>query len=61
MTYSDEQRKAAESTKKHFNSLLREKGRSEVVTEITPAPEYFIAEDYRTLHANARDSGKGGF
>ncbi len=51
MYYTEEQKKAAEETKTHFNALLKEKGFGEVVTEIEPAKTYYLAEDYRELYA----------
>jgi len=40
--YSDEQRKTAEETKERYATAI---GRP-IVTEIVPAPEFYIAEDY---------------
>ncbi len=48
--YTEEQKKAAEETKTHFNALLKEKGFGEVVTEIEPAKTYYLADDYRELY-----------
>lgn len=45
--YNDEQKKLAEQTRDHFNSLLKEAGRNSTTTEILPAPQYNYAEEYR--------------
>lgn len=50
MYYSDEQKKAAEETKAHFDGLLKAKGRNACVTEIVTAPKYYLAEDYRKFY-----------
>eukprot|EP00737_Agarophyton_chilense_P000572 gb/GEZJ01000639.1/.p1 GENE.gb/GEZJ01000639.1/~~gb/GEZJ01000639.1/.p1 ORF type:complete len:252 (-),score=25.28 gb/GEZJ01000639.1/:854-1609(-) len=52
--YNEEQRKAAEETRNHFNTILKEAGRNGIATEIQPAPQYFYAEEYHQqyLHKN---------
>lgn len=47
--YDDAQKAAAEKSRNWFNSLLKAAGRNAIVTEISPAPEYFFAEEYRKL------------
>lgn len=47
--YDNEQKKLAEATRDHFNEILKSNGRGPCTTEIEPAPEYFIAEQYRKL------------
>lgn len=47
--YDDEQKRQAEETRDHFNSILKAAGRNACSTEIKPAVEYYLAEDYRKL------------
>jgi len=44
--YSEEQKKVAEASKAVYEQALEAKGRGPIVTEIVPAPEFYIAEDY---------------
>eukprot|EP00177_Eucheuma_denticulatum_P007422 GFKZ01013512.1.p1 GENE.GFKZ01013512.1~~GFKZ01013512.1.p1 ORF type:complete len:251 (+),score=28.12 GFKZ01013512.1:106-858(+) len=58
--YNDEQKKLAEQTRDHFNTLLKEGGRNPIVTEIAPAPTYFFAEDYHQQYLQKNPNGYCG-
>lgn len=45
--HNETQKKLAEETAQHFNTLLKAAGRNAVTTEIKAAGEYYYAEDYR--------------
>lgn len=44
-TYSEEQAKSAETSKMNYQSQLHQAGFSKITTEISPAPEFYYAED----------------
>jgi peptide-methionine (S)-S-oxide reductase len=45
-TFTPEQKKAAEASKKMYDAELRKKGFRPVTTEVIAAPEFYFAEDY---------------
>jgi len=45
-TYSDAQRRAAETSRERYQEALGASGHGEITTEIVDAPEFFYAEDY---------------
>ncbi len=45
-TFTDEQAKAAESSKAMYDAALKAKGMGAITTEIAPAPPFYFAEDY---------------
>ena len=54
----EEQRRAAESSRETYQRALRAAGRGEITTEITPAPEFYYAEEY---HQQYLDKNPGGY
>ena len=54
----EEQRRAAESSREAYQRALRAAGRGEITTEITPAPEFYYAEEY---HQQYLDKNPGGY
>ena len=45
-TFSAEQKKAAEASKKMYEAELKKKGFRGITTEVVDAPEFYFAEDY---------------
>jgi peptide-methionine (S)-S-oxide reductase len=45
-TFTPEQKKAAEASKKMYEAELKKKGFKPITTEIVDAPEFYFAEDY---------------
>jgi peptide-methionine (S)-S-oxide reductase len=54
----EEQRRAAESSRDAYQRALHAAGRGEITTEITPAPEFYYAEEY---HQQYLDKNPGGY
>jgi len=54
----EEQRRAAESSREAYQRALTAAGRGEITTEITPAPEFYYAEEY---HQQYLDKNPGGY
>jgi len=59
-TTSDEQHAAAESSKQRYEEALRAAGRSELTTEILPAPDFYYAEDYHQQYLAKNPGGYCG-
>jgi len=57
--HSDEQRAAAEESKVAFGKKLSEAGYPEITTEITPAPEFYFAEDYHQQYLSGNKNPNG--
>src|SRR5579859_271736 len=57
--HSDEQRAAAEESKVAFQKKLSEAGYPEITTEITPAPEFYFAEDYHQQYLSGNKNPNG--
>jgi peptide-methionine (S)-S-oxide reductase len=58
--YSDEQRRAAEESKKAYQARLTAAGYGAITTEIAPAPEYYLAEDYHQQYLAKNPHGYCG-
>ena len=54
----EEQRRAAEASREAYERALRAAGHGEITTEITPAPEFYYAEEY---HQQYLDKNPGGY
>jgi len=59
-TFSPEQKKAAEASKKMYDAELKKKGFRPVTTEIVVAPEFYFAEDYHQQYLAKNPSGYCG-
>jgi peptide-methionine (S)-S-oxide reductase len=58
--YTDEQRKAAESSRDAFQRELSKAGHGPITTEILPAPEFYYAEDYHQQYLAKNPGGYCG-
>lgn len=58
--YNDTQRKAAEASKRDYETALRKKGYGAVTTEILDAPEFYFAEDYHQQYLAKNPRGYCG-
>jgi peptide-methionine (S)-S-oxide reductase len=58
--YSDDQRRAAESSRDRFQRELNAAGYGRVTTEILPAPEFYYAEDYHQQYLAKNPGGYCG-
>ena len=58
--YGDDQRKAAEASRDAYQQTLRDAGYGDFTTEITPAPEFFYAEDYHQQYLAKNPNGYCG-
>jgi peptide-methionine (S)-S-oxide reductase len=56
--HNEDQRRAAESSRDAYQRALRAAGHGEITTEITPAPEFYYAEEY---HQQYLDKNPGGY
>jgi peptide-methionine (S)-S-oxide reductase len=54
---NEEQRKAAEDSKRMFQARLTGAGHGAITTEILPAPEFFYAEDYHQQYLAKNPGG----
>jgi peptide-methionine (S)-S-oxide reductase len=54
---SDEQRDAAELSRKRYQEKLSETGYGEITTEIEPAPEFYYAEPYHQQYLSKNPGG----
>jgi len=59
-TYSDEQKKMAEKTKKTYQEALTIKGHGLITTEILDAPEFYYAEEYHQQYLAKNPGGYCG-
>lgn len=59
-TYSDEQRKLAESSRDAYQSELDAAGYSKITTEILDAPEFYYAENYHQQYLAKNPGGYCG-
>jgi len=59
-TFSPEQKKAAEASKKMYDAELKKKGFRPVTTEIVDAPDFYFAEDYHQQYLAKNPSGYCG-
>jgi peptide-methionine (S)-S-oxide reductase len=59
-TYSDEQRQAAEASRKLFTDRLHESGYGDITTEIEDAPAFYYAEPYHQQYLGKNPNGYCG-
>ena len=59
-TYSEAQNQDAETTKAHYQNMLKEKGYPAITTEIKPASQFYYAEDYHQQYLAKNPSGYCG-
>jgi peptide-methionine (S)-S-oxide reductase len=59
-TFSDEQARAAEQSRKDFQQNLAEAGFGAITTEIQAAPSFFFAEDYHQQYLAKNPGGYCG-
>jgi len=59
-TFDDEQRQAAEASRKLFADKLHEAGYGEITTEITDAPAFYYAEPYHQQYLGKNPNGYCG-
>jgi peptide-methionine (S)-S-oxide reductase len=58
--YTDEQRRAAETSREAFQAELQRAGYGRITTEIVPAPEFYYAEDYHQQYLAKNPGGYCG-
>lgn len=58
--YDDEQRRAAETSREAYQAKLHTAGFTDITTEITPAPEFYYAEDYHQQYLSKNPNGYCG-
>jgi peptide-methionine (S)-S-oxide reductase len=58
--FNDVQREAAERSREVYQNRLREKDYGRITTEITPAPEFYYAEDYHQQYLAKNPDGYCG-
>jgi peptide-methionine (S)-S-oxide reductase len=58
--YDENQKLAAEASRKTYQRRLREAGLGEITTEILPAPEFYFAEDYHQQYLAKNPHGYCG-
>jgi peptide-methionine (S)-S-oxide reductase len=59
-TFNEAQLKAAEESKKQYETALKSKGYSQITTEIFTAPEFYFAEDYHQQYLAKNPRGYCG-
>jgi peptide-methionine (S)-S-oxide reductase len=59
-TFSEEQRKLAEDSRRAYQALLSESGRGTISTEILEAPAFYYAEDYHQQYLAKNPGGYCG-
>jgi peptide-methionine (S)-S-oxide reductase len=59
-TYGEKQQAAALASKEVFQKLLKQKGYSDITTEIREAPEFYYAEDYHQQYLAKNPGGYCG-
>ena len=59
-TYGDAQQREAEQSQQHYQQMLDRAGRSQITTEIIPAPEFYFAEDYHQQYLAKNPGGYCG-
>ncbi len=59
-TFSDEQAKAAESSKAAYEAALKAQGMGRITTEIAPAPTFYFAEAYHQQYLAKNPGGYCG-
>ncbi|MEH2505245.1 peptide methionine sulfoxide reductase MsrA [Bradyrhizobium sp. AZCC 1578] len=59
-TFGDAQRQAADASKTTYQKALAAKGLGAITTEITPAGEFYFAEDYHQQYLAKNPAGYCG-
>ena len=59
-TFGDAQRRAADTSKAAYQSVLKAKGLRAITTEIAPAAEFYFAEDYHQQYLAKNPAGYCG-
>jgi peptide-methionine (S)-S-oxide reductase len=59
-TTTQEQLDAAENSRDHYEAALRAAGRGPITTEIAPAPQYYLAEEYHQQYLHKVPNGYCG-
>ncbi len=59
-TYGDEQQRAAEASRDAYQKVLTAAGHGAITTEITPAPEFYFAEEYHQQYLAKNPGGYCG-
>ena len=59
-TYSDEQKRQAETSRASYQAALKQAGLGAITTEILPAPEFFCAEEYHQQYLAKNPGGYCG-
>lgn len=59
-TYNDTQRRAAEASREAYAGALAAAGYGAITTEISPAPEFYYAEDYHQQYLAKNPAGYCG-
>ena len=59
-SYDEEQQKAAEASKRHFQQALLSAGFNTITTEILPVPKFYYAEDYHQQYLAKNPNGYCG-
>ncbi len=59
-THSNDQLRAAKTSRDLYESALKSQGKGPVTTEIRPAPEFYFAEDYHQQYLQKNPSGYCG-
>jgi peptide-methionine (S)-S-oxide reductase len=59
-TYSDEQKRQAETSRASYQAALKQAGLGAITTEILPAPEFFYAEEYHQQYLAKNPGGYCG-
>jgi peptide-methionine (S)-S-oxide reductase len=59
-TFSDEQQRTAEASRRDYEAALREVGYGAITTEILPAPAFYYAEDYHQQYLAKNPNGYCG-
>lgn len=58
--YSDEQKQLAEASKQQYQAALSDAGHAQITTEILPAPEFYLAEEYHQQYLAKNTNGYCG-
>lgn len=59
-TFGDEQQRAAEASRDHFEQALRTNGRGRITTEIAPVGAFYFAEEYHQQYLSKNPGGYCG-
>jgi peptide-methionine (S)-S-oxide reductase len=59
-TFGEQQKNAAEASRKDYESALAGSGFGKITTEIAPAPKFYYAEDYHQQYLAKNPGGYCG-